>query len=380
MKEVTSLPGADDQPVGGLSPEEVELLGAEGFQMPTYPVTEDTADGVTNDQTEQDGEAGEPQQQEPVDTDAGQPDAGEHPDNLPFLSQDDDAALQELQRLVEEDPKQLIERLRSGTMRLSDYTRKTQEVADQRRMLEQQQQLQQQAQDQFQSQYGQQQAQGSQPPPDGTQQQQQPQQQQAQPQAQPQRLSPAAFNEQFQQEHGREATQADYLQHLVDTSMQTVAQQMRQQTEEMVQQQVEPVQQMVQQRQVAELSQRIDQQYEALCEEFSQAARPEVREELVDVLTRMDSDLASGNELRRAFLFAHPEVVDEARNAALEGRQEQVERRQAEATPPPGNAQATAPGRPASTSYDDIAAAQKNDPSLMGQLANWYRTHVGVGG
>jgi len=350
------LLGHVDEPDGGLSPEDQELLLRYGGQ-PEPSAGEQPLNGVDTDQSDANGEPRQAQRQEPG---SGQP-AGEHPDNLPFLSLSTEEFQAELQRRLEEDPAELQTRLNNGTLRLTDYHRKTESVAEQRRQADALMAQAQEAQRQFQEQY-------SQP------------QQQGQPPAQPPPPTPLmdveTFASDFRAKHGREPTQADYFNYRVDAQ---VGARLEAAVDAKVTERTSKFEQTLMEREMEQIEGRAAAQYEELCREFPAAGDPSIKAELATILARMGSDLSGGDEMRRAYLFAHPELLNQAREEGLNGRLQQVERRESEAAPPPGNAGATVTTevKPNSTNLDDIAAAQKKDPALMEKLVGLYNSMRG---
>jgi len=347
------VPGADDQPDVSLSPEDEDLLaryGADAAPQGLSLVDEDADAGVTPDQTAQDARPGQAQAPEPQ---QGQP--TEHPDNLPFLDQDDAQAAAELRRRLDENPMELIERLRGGTLRLRDYTQKNQARAEREREMELREQELEQAQRELEQ---------------LRQQRQQLQQQRQQQPPQAQTLQ--EFVQQFEAEHGRQPTQAEWIDHQIETRVQS---RLDQAVEERVQERTSELEERIMAPEMEMIEQRATQQYEALCEEFPRAGRPEEREQLIEFLSRQDTRLTKGNEMRRAYLYLHPEVLDEARNAALETRQQQVERRQTDATPPPGPAAGeTTRENPKTTNLDELAEQIKGDPTIQQRLSDWWQS------
>ena len=346
------MPGADDQPVVGLTAEEEALLAqyGGGGDLPSQPTGEPASEGVSSDhQTNRTEEPGQAPRQE---SRRDQP-ADEHPENLPFLFlEDDEQVIEEVRRRLEEEPLDLIKRLRNGAQRLSDYTRKTKAAADLRREAEE---LMRQAQE-TQERLRQQQT----PPP------QQP------PQSPPTMMDIETYAQWFRQQYGREPTQADYLNYRLDALVES-------RLEAKVLEHTSKFEEQLKEREVQQAMQRLSAQYEELCREFPDAGDPQVQFEIADYLARMQSDLSGGDEVRRAYFALHgPELLERVRNEALNRRREQVERRRQEAAPPPGNAAAaTTAVRPRSTSLDDIAEAQKNDPTLRQRLAELYHSMRG---
>lgn len=349
---------ATDQATGGLSPEDEELLSRYGSQPGLGQTGEEAAEEVSEaTQTEQGDEPGQaPRQESPASDQRREEPAGEHPENLPFLSLEPDEAAAELRRRLEEDPAEIIQRLKNGTLRLSDYTRKTKEAAELRREAEELAR-------QFQDQQQRAQQQPSQ--------EQRDQQQQGRPPQGPQMMDVETFARWFEQEHGREPTQADYVSYRVDAMVEPLV-------EKKVQERVGAFEQSIREREVAQIQDRLVGQYEELCEEFPEAGDPSVQMELASLLAQLDTDLSGGDEVRRAYLYAHPEVLEKAREGALEGRQKQVERRESEAPQPPGGGGIdTAQVTPKSTNLDDIAETQKKDPALIERLVGTWRSMRG---
>ncbi len=343
-----------DHLADGLTAEEEALLQQYGQQNPPTGTEQPAERVVEGGPTEQEREAG----QAPPEPRGGQP-VDEHPDNLPFLSLETDEAAAEIRRRLEEDPAELVQRLRNGTLRLSDYTRKTKKAAELTKQAEEQLRQAQEAQEQFRQQYAEQR-----PLP--------PSPQQPPPPPGPQGvMDPETFASWYERQHGRQATQADYLCYRVDAMVEPLV-------DKKVQERTSKFQQDIMEREMQQIQTRAEAQYEELCKEFPEASDPLVRGELASLLAQLNTDLSKGDEMRRAYLFSHPELLDKAREQGLDRRKQQVERREQEAAPPPGGGSigtTTVPVK--STNLDDIAEAQKKDPALIQRLVGLYQSMRG---